>query len=91
MEDKSYRRFPGTSPTTPRSVEDKKHEPMEIDALKFDSSEPKKLSENEKEERKRNKKCAYCGSKSCGGFPITNDCSTLKKKKSNLNGGSSPA
>lgn len=66
--------------------------PMDLDAIKlmfsnYQNSTNKStefrrsaLSPEQKEHRRKNNLCIYCGKDECGGFPDVKECSTLKKK-----------
>jgi hypothetical protein len=57
--------------------------PMDLDSTDLSR---KTVSTEEKERRKRERLCAYDGKLDCGGFPDTNNCTTLKARKSGFQG-----
>jgi len=64
-----------------RKIE-KKYEPMQIDNI--EKKKFTKLDQKEKDRRKTNKLCPYCGVVGCPGFPKAEGCTTKKNLKENV-------
>jgi len=76
-----------SSASTPNTTSDAV--PMDIDAVNVKQQSPReKLSQAEKQRRKEQGLCIYCGGTNCGGAQDVNKCNLLVKKNSGKGGGS---
>lgn len=74
----SHSNFPSSPPTIPNGVS-----PMQVDAQQIGQRRGP-LSAEEKQHRRDNKLCLYCGETTCGGYPDVNGCSKASKKKKSV-------